>query len=46
VYTRPAAGVAARLAIGLAVGVADYARALWAVLAVFAAWFARFLVFS
>ena len=46
VYTGPAAGVAVRPAAGLAVGVADHAGALWAVLAVLAAWFARFLVFS
>ena len=45
-YTRPAVGVAARLAVRLAVGVANYVRALRAILVVLAAWFARFLVFS
>jgi hypothetical protein len=53
VYTGPVVGVAVRLPNGLTVGcaaslagVADRAGALRAVLAVLAAWFARFLVFS
>jgi len=46
VYTGPIVGVAARLITGLTVGVANRAGALWAVLAVLIAWFARFLVFS
>jgi hypothetical protein len=53
VNTRPAVGVAARLAAGLTIGcvagvigVAGRARALRAVLVVLVAWFKRFLVLN
>ena len=45
-YTGPSVGVAVGLAARLTIGVANYAGALRAVLAVLVVWFARFLVFS